>query len=322
MVVGDVHAKVENLDDCQRLIDFVKQKSEQNDCQLICFLGDLFDKMGLVNTEVSLFWEKSFQDTLSKWPIISLLGNHDYPPANPQAHALRRYSTIRVVDDFFVLGKILFIAHKFDNNEFIRICKENLHCNTVIAHAEFDGVEYENGFYAKNGLDMNLIPQKQVVTGHIHRPATLGKVWMPGSPRWLTVSDANIDRHIWVVDFNDGGEIVNKTGFSTQNVCKPIFNAIDEKLFPFEPTELHKKSRTVVDIHGDIDYVNERVEYFKQFGFRLRTFPVKNFTSEIKESEGIKKAFSKFIELYTPKYGTNRQILFDLVKEKVSWMNG
>jgi hypothetical protein len=42
----------------------------------------------------------------------------------------------------------------------------------VVCHATFNGARYENGFYAKEALDPDAVPQKRIISGHIHTPAS------------------------------------------------------------------------------------------------------------------------------------------------------
>jgi DNA repair exonuclease SbcCD nuclease subunit len=70
---------------------------------------------------------------------------------------------------------------------------------TLFCHQTFQGSQFENGFYAPEGIDQNLVQVPYIVSGHIHKNQRLGKVLYPGTPKWDTLSDANETKGIWVL---------------------------------------------------------------------------------------------------------------------------
>src|SRR5208282_3433609 len=88
-----------------------------------------------------------------------------------------------------------------DNREFVRICNQEVpHDAILLCHQTFEGSQFENGFYAPEGVDQTLIPQKVVISGHIHNRQTVGKVTYIGTPRAVTANEANQDKGISILD--------------------------------------------------------------------------------------------------------------------------
>jgi hypothetical protein len=194
-------------------------------------------------------------------------------------------------------------------------CKKLLVC-----HQTFNGSKYENGFYASDGVDPDLLSQEYIISGHIHTPQRVGKVWYPGSPRWQIVTDANTDRAIWVVEHDDEGIPVNYTSFDTSTVCKPIWLLEDR-----EEAQAEVGARTgtiIVDVHGTDAYVQARRAALEAQGVRVRSFPVAKRAPRVKESDGVATAFRKHAHAYPAKNGTPNPVLWGLAQERMEFLRG
>ena len=131
---------------------------------------------------------------------------------------------VTVVDEPTRIGPgVIAIPHRDSGEDFLSLCSEYPEDATVVCHQTFNGGQYDNGFYAKDGIDPNLVPQPMILSGHIHAPQSFGKVWYVGAPRWRTASDANVERAIWVVEHDDLGNIVSKTPVRTGETCRRIW---------------------------------------------------------------------------------------------------
>jgi DNA repair exonuclease SbcCD nuclease subunit len=316
--VGDVHAKVNELDDCNNLMNCVRDSVLKFKPDLIWLSGDLFNDFGIVNLDVALFWEQAFADISfgGKIPIKVSLGNHDFRAGKKISHALRRFNYIEVIENYLITDDFLFLGYEPDNQAFIDKCNIYPDAKALFCHVEIQGAEFENGFYSQHGVDLNLIPQSFVVSGHIHKQAQMGKCLYIGSPRWLTVSDANQDKFIFLIDMDTITGDKKITPIPTDTYCSKIYNFKD---YPDNPVKAlpGRPHRVVVDLYGPIDYIEKRVEYFKDSGARIRTFPERQLKSEIKESDGINVAFLKHFDNFTPPHGTSEERLNELVHERL-----
>jgi predicted phosphodiesterase len=322
LLVGDVHATVDSLEECGRLVDFVEKTANEQDVDHIVYLGDIYHTHAILNLYVVDFWIKAF--ARHKKPVLALVGNHDQPgnhSDNISAMDIHK-DNVTVVDGWLVKNRVLFLSYNSDPQTILGTCENFKECGTVICHSTFSGSHYENGFYAKDGINPDLIPQKHIIAGHIHTVQEFGKVWYPGSPRWRTAADANIPKNIWTVEFDSDGIAGVRKPFSTSQVCKQMF-AYDDR--PEDPIALGDcaGNAVVVNIYGPIDYVDRRKNELKALGVRVRTFPDKRVSlGGVKESEGVVLAFNKYLASYTPKNGTIKSQLLEETLNRVGWNLG
>lgn len=321
LLVGDMHAVQSELEECNKLIDYIHKTALEQKVDYIAFMGDQYNYHNIVHLPVVDFWKKAFEK-LTGIDTVALVGNHDQAnskdPATPNAMVIHK-GDIFLVEGPYYMENILWLPYMASNEDFIRICNEHPEYSTVVCHQTFTGAKYENGFYAPDGVDQDKIPQKNVISGHIHSQQTIGKVWYVGSPRWRSLSDANQSKYIWLVEFNENGEIINKNGFDTNVVCKPIF-ALEDR--PDKPAIIPTNDgHIVIDIFGPPDYVKSKSVEFKEKGFRIRTHPQETII-KIKESSGIKQAFNTYFNEFKPKNGTNKELLLKTTIERLDIFNG
>src|SRR5690606_834731 len=135
---------------------------------------------------------------------------------------------------------------------------------------------------------------------------------------WRTLGDANQERHIWIVDFDKDGRVVSRTGVSTGDVCKRFHHFTDTPDEQVDVAVIQRPHRYQVDVVGPADYCHARKSVFKQAGARVRTFPEKQSTKAVRESDGIDVAFGKFIDSYVGKYGTKADTLKKMASERLN----
>lgn len=320
LIIGDPHAELTSLDEMSRLVDFICEKGKETQVDEFIFLGDLFHTHSVIHLPILDFWKRAFDKLTKIAPVITLVGNHDKSGVKgSNANSMMLYDNVTVVEDYLVKNNILFIGYMADNQAFVDLCCKYSETPTAICHQTFDGSKYENGFYAKDGIDQSLIPQFQVISGHIHSPQVIGRIIYPGAPRWRTISDANIDRHIWYYEFLETGYIKKVEKFKTDSVCSPIYHYKDTEDSPLYLIYSPKNARITVDIHGSQEYINRKIENYESLGFKVRSFPTRSFRSEVKESEGMAIAINKFLNTFKPSKGTTNEKLLKLVKERIEW---
>jgi DNA repair exonuclease SbcCD nuclease subunit len=320
LLVGDYHAEPSDLEDCRRLADLIIRVASENKAKVV-FMGDQYHTHAIIHAEVQLFWIQTYIQIHHKaFGSISLVGNHDKPgSAHSKASAMLAHRSVTsVVNEPKIVDSLLFLPYYDDPEEFIKVCDEHKSIDTVLCHQTFNGAAYDNGFYDKNGVDPNLIPQKLVISGHIHIPQKFSKVWYIGAPRWRTLSDANIDRAIWLVDFNTDGTINKTESFDTGGVCRQIYSLEDRQGGPAIPQHLDPAHEWRVDIHGTADYIEQRSTLLRAMGAKVRTFRVDLEQPKVKESEGISTAFEKWVDDYQPQHGTDKDTLKTLLKERIA----
>jgi len=330
LFVGDVHAKVEDLDDRTKLIDRIIEVLVKEKAGSIVFLDDLYDAFAVKNVVVERWWMDALDriplDPIDKYIIV---GNHDRPgDQSAVGHSLQAHRKQAVVVESFRPGPngIALLPFYFRAEDFVAACNADVvrDYKTVAAHQSCIGGKYESGQpiearHDVSAVDPAVVPQKCLIMGHIHSPQMTGKVWYVGSPCWRNnVSDANIDRHIVAVDFDNGlPKAVRK--YETGDVCKRIWLIDDKESAETTVTPQGKLGdRYVVDVTGSAVYIEARKKVWAAAGTRLRTFQTDRPGPKLSEADGIPTAWGKWASGYQPKFGTAADTLTDMARERLA----
>lgn len=335
LYVGDPHAKPSDLEEMQSLVDYICKVAKDKSVDYICLLGDQFHTHSVINLSVMAFWRKAFEQMAAVAKVYALVGNHDMSGKDSdRSHAMMLYSPdhVRVIDVPQALPwGALAIPYMSSKETFVATANDELFkdLNVLICHQTFNGSKYENGFYAEDGIDPDLLPQSLIISGHIHTPQYVYskdglklKVWYPGSPRWQTLSDANVSRYIYVVEH---GVSVTRTWlqqFTTSGVCRPIYLLKDTESNPVDKNSIQLNATIIVDIHGSHSYCKNRAHELEALGCRVRIHPENQRQVRIKESDGVTQALVKFLSSFKSKFSTSNQRLLELAKERISWAKG
>lgn len=311
LFIGDPHAVANELDDCRRLIDLVYETCSSYSVDLIVFLGDLHHNHGLIDAEVQYFWIESFNRLNNlKVPIYIINGNHDSPNNKAtKASALHAYSVKTIINQPICFDDFLFCPYTSDESKLINWSNQYPKTPVLVCHQTFKGAVYENGVAALDHFDQNKLSQKLIISGHIHTPMEISgvnRVVYIGAPRWRSVKDANLDRFLRLITFKNG-EISEDVKIRTSTHCTPIYALEDKESSPLDLKPLNN-AKYVIDIHGSESFVNSRRGLYPYA--RVRAYPTKK-NIILKESEGLDKAMSKWINEFKPPNNTNKQELLD-----------
>lgn len=315
LFVGDVHATPEELEDCGRLMDLVGRVAGREHAQEIVLLGDSYHTFNVVRVEVMAFWREVF--AMKSHHMKALVGNHDFAGEGLAIHSMMAHQEqIQVIFKPHLDEKrgILYLPYYSSHEAFLDAC--TIGGNTLVCHQTFSGSRYENGMYAPDGIDPELVPQKTIISGHIHAPQSFGKVTYIGAPRWRTLSDANTERAIWLYTFDDDGNVVDRKAFDTGDTCRQIRYVVDTPEEPFSG-EIDRRHDWRVDVRGPADYVEARKVALQAAGARVRTFKTERSAPKLRESEGIGAAFRTYLSGYVPKYGTAADMLGAMARERL-----
>lgn len=332
LVVGDVHAKENELGDCASLIEFIRTVAIQQKADSVVFMGDQYHNHSLVHLEVMNFWKAVFSSlTGSGIKPICLVGNHDMTGSKGSvATAMMAHEGDCVVVREPTRHKgVLFMPYVPDAGSFVSLCKPHLEdrtdpydqpiggCKTIFCHQTFSGSVYDNGFYARDGINPDLLGDVEIVSGHIHTPQSFANVFYVGGPRWLTAADANIHRAIWLIETDPDGCITAKTPFSTGEVCRKTLRVHDREEAPIQ-LPLDPRHRWYVDVFGSPARVEARVKEISGPGVVVRPIPDSpDDAHRIRESDGIESAFGKFLSGFQGKHGTPMSHIKDMVRSRL-----
>lgn len=320
LFVGDPHATPDSLDDCENLLGLTETVAREHRPEQIVLLGDLYHTHAVMRVEVLNFWLDALRRLVdvSGWGVKVLKGNHDGPVNDDYGpHALLAHESqesVEVVDTPREEMGILYMPYFYDSRAFLKRVHQYPDTKTLVCHQTFLGAKYENNTPIYDGININDVPQELIISGHIHSPQKVDKLWYVGAPRWRTAADANVKRAIWLVTFDDG-KMVDAQEFDTGQVCSRIIALEDRETDPIRGWVGDAKDRLLVDIYGSTKFIRERKGLYPNA--RVRTFKTEEKTIRVRESEGIGKALQSFTDQFEPQHGTERQVLAGMVKDRI-----
>lgn len=330
LVVGDVHATPDDLDDCERLLELVLATAQQHAVAAVTFTGDTYNTHDVLNVRVVAFWRRWFQRLgAAGYRVCDVLGNHDQvAPTQRFPHAMESHPEVDVYDAPRVFLEVdaheavVALPYYHDNAEFLdnadSLATAFPSAHTLFCHQTFQGAAYENGFYAKDAVDLAALPAafKTVISGHIHTPQKVGRVVYVGAPRARTRADVNVERYLWVLEH---GPTATRpvARVATGTACRRLW-AYDDR--PDAPVVVpaaydRAKDRLWVDVYGpDEAVVRAREGVLKAaYGAVTRPFPDRFKRSAVTEAAGVEVAFQKFLAAFQAPYGTTQARLAELV---------
>jgi DNA repair exonuclease SbcCD nuclease subunit len=319
LVIGDVHATPQDLADCEALWRLVIDSVQKYDCANILLLGDQHHTHDVMNTRVINFWKTAFKHYgyTSDISIVATVGNHDFcNVSSMHPHAMISYEDVcNVVDTPTYIAYIQACVMPYYANpvefieEAVKLKELNPEVKTLFCHQTFTGADGGLGFFSKDAVEPSAVPFKRIVSGHIHRPMQLGKVFYVGAPRWKTLSDAEVEqRHIYV--WEEGKAPI---GIPTNSHCTRIYKFEDSEASPIN-IQLTEDELTRADIRitvsGTSDYISKRMTELKgKYNAKCRGVPVRNRLVKASESEGILNAFQRFGNAFNAPNGTDKELL-------------
>lgn len=266
--VGDPHITVRNLEEAEKLIDFIFIQANTHNVDRIEFLGDLMHTHAVIRVEVLDFWKKAL-DKLAYYEVNILVGNHDQPGSKEKEQEMNALNVLKsaavsVINKPTIDEGIAYIPYMSDHAAFLKAAQDLYDqgaTKLLVAHQTFTGATYENGFYAEDGIDPILVPQETIISGHIHKQQQIGKCFYPGTPKWDTMSDANENKGIWLFEHNEDRSIKSKLFISTKDIATPIekhtINEGDEEIV------LNEKARNYIELVGSTAWITQMKKKYK-----------------------------------------------------------
>jgi DNA repair exonuclease SbcCD nuclease subunit len=255
IIIGDPHITKRNLPESKaffsQLLSKIEAMEKIEPCMVI-FLGDGQHNHAVISMEVLNFWDDVFYKLENSSVAIQtmyLVGNHDISGEASKERVESafsvfkdKYSKVFIVDKPCVIDDVAYVPYTSSEKQFVEDCNYLYKLgakNTVVCHQTFNGAKFETGMYAPEGFDHKLVPQKNILSGHIHKYQTFDNVIYPGTWRWMTKSDANEKKGIFFCEELNSKKIELEFS-STENVCTPIREYVIEeggKLPEFKDTE-------------------------------------------------------------------------------------
>jgi len=208
--IGDPHVQPSNLEDMKKIFDLVERTQNTFKADTLIVLGDLFHTHAVLRLEVVNFWQRTIIRMSGVFSnVILLVGNHDLIGDKQREGHMSALDTlkiglknVKIIDRPTIHDSWGFMPYFSDSEKFIEEANKlsEVGVKTLVCHQTFQGSQFENGFYAPEGIDQNRLLFTNIVSGHIHKTQTIGKVFYPGTPKWDTLSDANEIKGIWTFD--------------------------------------------------------------------------------------------------------------------------
>jgi hypothetical protein len=319
LFVGDIHAVPEELEDCANLRKLVEFITFAEQVDVVVLLGDNYHTHNVIRAEVMNFYREWFKHWRKTYQakMLSLVGNHDFAGEGQQIHSMQIHEDqIKVIAEPEAFAGVLYMPYFSDREKFVEVANRFPTAQTLVCHQTFIGSRYENGLPALDGIDVKRIPQKNIISGHLHTPQSFDNVTYIGAPRWRTLSDANVSRSLWVYDIDVHGNVNKSFPVNTGESCQQIRYVLITPDDPFEG-EMDPKHDWRVDIRGPSLFVAVQKKLWTQPGVKVRTFLTDKPISKVRESEGIGTALRKYLKDYQPQHGTPREVLEEMVKERL-----
>lgn len=319
LIVGDIHVQIANLEESQRLIDFICLTAKSNSVEMIAFMGDQFHNHSVLRLEVIDFWRKAaIQLSQSAKQVVFLVGNHDICGDKQKERLMSGNDVLDGIGGIIICNRpmkidgIDFVPFTSDKEQFVKEClllNNGDIGKTVLCHQTFNGAQYENGFFAPDGIEPSVIPHSLIVSGHVHTFSKFNKVLYVGSPRWMSMNDANSKKHLALIDF-DNGQAKSLNFISTEDICTPIlsFSIKEGDGLP----ELKEKDRNYVELIGSTAWITKTKKKLP-FNTNFKVSPTDRVVSKTERKKGL--TLPEFLDTFTLNGGIEKQEVLEAFKE-------
>lgn len=304
---GDLHVKPSNLEESERLLQFIVDKAIEYNVDVLELEGDIADTHDVVRLGVIEFWDKWFRIlSEQKFKTVVLAGNHDmrgdYGSDYSFLHPFKKHENdkLHLVTSGWKVENYAYLPYIHNDAQFISnanlMAKQG--ATVLISHPNFIGATYDNGTPINNGVDQDLLDPRflHLIGGHIHTENSYGRVWYIGTPRWFTASCANKQKGIWVCTHDDTGLMTNREFVSTESICTPIlsltWNQGEDK------PQIRPNTKTSLELVGSSEWVLEQKKELKGLA------SISSKITDIKKS-AVRKSGKSLYEFLSSHYQTS-----------------
>lgn len=303
--VGDPHIRPNNIREANQLMEFICNTVKSAKVDRLEILGDLFHTHAVVRLEVLEFWDKWLQRFSDIVETVVLVGNHDMGgDYHSHSHALTVFKRIqneklKIIDEPTTIGVFGYLPYIHDRAVFLESAKRlnSENAKVLVCHATFSGSQFDNGFYAPEGINPDDVPFDKIISGHIHKEQILagGKVDYPGTAKWDTASDANERKGVWLYEHDVDGKVLNRDMISTEKVVTPIvsYKWIEGQEAPAIP----EGAKASVELIGSSDWITKQKTKLKGKVSISSKFTDKKEKSERKSGNSLENFLAN---LYVP----------------------
>lgn len=198
LFIGDPHLRMSNFDQSVKFLRWVEEQVDIHRPDIVCNLGDTFHDHAVLRSELlKEFEDHVYNCTCDEYWYV--LGNHDqYKPKDNKYHALQTFNIpkLRVFDDIENIEDmnitVVPYVQRFDDFPHNTL-------PIVLTHNTFIGADY--GFKREDaGVNADKISADIIISGHIHKRQSFGKVVYPGTPFAHSASDVGQTKGLLLFD--------------------------------------------------------------------------------------------------------------------------
>lgn len=274
--IGDPHAKLSNLENIEKILKLAVEKKD--DSEALVLLGDLTDTHAMIRSEVLAFWGEQIKRLSSEFSkIIIIPGNHDQVGSAQKEHINSLWPLKTIADNITVVGnsftykKVGFFPYTASAEILEKRVKDAAvvgDIKTMVVHQTFDGAKYDNGMFAPDGFSLEPYKHLDIISGHIHSQSEFANVWYPGTAIWESASDANKEKGIWKIDFEDGKRaktVFYSTGDVVPKMALVVVNE-GEELPSFS-----QNTKYVVHLIGTSSWIKKNKKTLENLKHKVKT---------------------------------------------------
>lgn len=197
LFIGDPHLKVSRLEDSKKLLTWIESIARQEKVDMAVNLGDAFHNHAVLRSEIMCEFNDHIHRMTKICRYIYLLGNHDmWKPDCSKYNAIKifNHENFTAITKTTNICDITFVPYIHNYKEF------PLETNKIcVAHQTFVGADY--GYYRPDvGADADKISADIIISGHIHKRQSFGKVIYPGSPMSDGIVDIDQEKGVMIFD--------------------------------------------------------------------------------------------------------------------------
>jgi DNA repair exonuclease SbcCD nuclease subunit len=181
LLIGDSHLKISKFNACVKFLDEVRRVVVETKPDMVVNLGDTFNDHAVLRSELMSVFRMHILHIVKMLdiPYYYILGNHDqYQPKDNKYHALETFKDIvgfHVIDRVTKVGNITMVPYIAEIEKFPTETQE-----ICFAHQTFIGADY--GYHRPDiGVNADNVSAKIIISGHIHKKQSFGKVFYVGS---------------------------------------------------------------------------------------------------------------------------------------------
>ena len=198
LVVGDKHLSINRFELSLKYLAWLESIISTNNYDAVVYLGDDMNTHAILRSELLEEYRNHIYKITGTCLVYYVVGNHDcYKPNSMKYHA---FQTLKDIPGFYVIDKVTsyrgmtFVPYLYDHTQFPtqtdRIC---------FAHQTFLGADF--GYIRPEvGVMAETVSADIIISGHVHKRQTVGKVIYPGSAYAVDMRD--IDEFKGVMEFD------------------------------------------------------------------------------------------------------------------------